>query len=219
MCQHRCCVLLQYGVLSSIPFLILRKKKQKWYSGYNIWNDKNLSKFSSQGILRKQYITNRILACVEMGTWGVLIRPPCLCTILIEQHGDPDQASPPLKQHNRSLETQNMLLIQVFFLSKPFSDLIYMKSTLHWADKRNISFHTLSVIVMMIFCYMTPRVHSQFWVNCIFNDLFMYCPSSVIPQIGLRTLDCIKATELSFGIIKELNTVIFFTYLPKINSF
>jgi len=71
---------------------------------------------------------------------------------------------------------------------------------------------------MMIFCYLTPRVHSQLWFNCIFNDLFMNSPSAVIAQIGLRTLDCIKAIELSFGIRKELNTFFFFIVYPKLTA-
>lgn len=46
----------------------------------------------------------------------------------------------------------------------------------------------------------------------------MYCPSSAIVQIGLRTLDCIKAIELSFGTRKDLNTLIFFIY-SKLTAF
>lgn len=72
---------------------------------------------------------------------------------------------------------------------------------------------------MMIFCHMTPRVHSQLLFNCIFCDPFMYCPSSVIAQIGLRPLDCIKTNELSFDIRKELNTLLFLFIYPKLTAF
>ena len=77
---------------------------------------------------------------------------------------------------------------------------------------KEISSIHCQLFFMMIFCYLTPRVHSQLWFNCIFNDLFMYSPSAVIAQIGLRILDCIKAIEMSFGIRKELNTFFFLLF-------